>query len=280
VRRSFDGVQVAWDSPGAQLRALFVQPVTPRAGIFDDRRDPTQKLYGLYASFAEQSGSMRAVDVYLLGYRRSGAPFASGVAEERRYSAGVRLSGARRGFDWDLEGVYQFGSFGQLSISAWTLASDVGFTLETSLRPRLGIKANLASGDGDPADRTLGTFNALFPKLPYFGEAGLVAPANVVDLHPTVSVEPAEGLTLMIGADLLWRHRRADAFYAPPLVPVAQIGGQGRYIGTLAEVELAWTPTTSLEFNAWVNCFFAGRSITAAGGGNLRYVAASATWKF
>jgi hypothetical protein len=179
-----------------------------------------------------------------------------------------------------VEGAYQFGSFGDANISAWTLASDVGFTLDTSLRPRFGIKANLASGDGDPSDRTLGTFNALFPKLPYFGEAGIIAPANVVDLHPSVTLEPAQGITVMLGADILWRHRRADAFYAPPLLPVSQIEGRGRYIGTLAELELEWKLTPSLELNAWVNYFLAGGSVTAAGGRDVRYVAASATWRF
>jgi hypothetical protein len=278
VRRSFDGLQAIWVSPIAELRALFLQPVAPQPGVFDDRRQRGQKLYGIYASFFQPASG--GTDVYVLGYERPEARFLSGVADERRYSAGMRLYGAKDGFDWDLEGVYQFGSFGDANISAWTLASDVGFTLNTSLRPRFGIKANLASGDDSPNDRALGTFNALFPKLPYFGEVGAVAPANVVNFHPSVTVEPARGLTIMFGADLLWRHRRADAFYAPPLVPVPQINGRGRYSGTLAELELGWKLSPALELNAWVNYFFAGRSVAAAGGEDVRYLATSATWKF
>jgi hypothetical protein len=84
----------------------------------------------------------------------------------------------------------------------------------------------------------------------------------------------------MFGADLLWRHRRADAFYAPPLLPVPQIDGRGRYIGTLAEMEFEWKLNSSLELNAWVNYFFAAGAVAAAGGKDVRYVAASATWKF
>jgi hypothetical protein len=280
VRRSFDGVQAIWNRPAVELRALFLQPVAPKPGVFDDSHQRGQKLYGVYASFTKPSPASRGTDLYLLGYERPEARFSSGVADERRYSAGMRLHGAANGFDWDLEGVYQFGSFGDANISAWTLASDVGFTLDTSIRPRFGIKANLASGDSNPSDRTLGTFNALFPKLPYFGEAGIIAPANVVDLHPSVTLEPARGITVMLGADVLWRHRRADVFYAPPLLPVSQIDGRGRYIGTLAELELEWKLTPSLELNAWVNHFFAGGSVTAAGGRDVRYVAASATWRF
>jgi hypothetical protein len=280
VRRSFDGIQAIWNSSTAEVRALFLQPVAPQPGVFDDYHQQGQKLYGVYASFTQPWPASGGTDVYLLGYERPEARFFSGMAKEQRYSTGMRLHGAKHGFDWDLEGVYQFGSFGDANISAWTLASDLGFSLNTYLRPRFGIKANLASGDGDPSDRTLGTFNALFPKLPYFGEAGIIAPANVVDLHPSVTLEPAPGITVMLGADILWRHRRADAFYAPPLLPVSQIDGRGRYIGTLAELELEWKLTPSLELNAWVNYFFAGRSVTSAGGEDVRYVGASATWRF
>ena len=58
-------------------------------------------------------------------------------------------------------------------------------------------------------------------------------PANVVDLNPNVTLAPAEGVSLLLGWNLLWRHRRADAFYAPPLLePVAGTAGRGgRAIG-------------------------------------------------
>ena len=41
----------------------------------------------------------------------------------------------------------------------------------------------VASGDNDPRARTLNTFNALFPKGAYFGEIGLIGPANLLDVQ-------------------------------------------------------------------------------------------------
>ncbi|WP_428978619.1 alginate export family protein [Chenggangzhangella methanolivorans] len=55
------------------------------------------------------------------------------------------------------------------------------------LRPFVELKANVISGDRGPGGR-LGTFNALFPKGKYFGEIGLIGPANLVNLHPVIGV--------------------------------------------------------------------------------------------
>jgi hypothetical protein len=40
-------------------------------------------------------------------------------------------------------------------------------------------------------------------------------PANAVDLNPDLTVTPTEVVSLLLGWKLLWRHRRADALYAP-----------------------------------------------------------------
>jgi hypothetical protein len=45
-------------------------------------------------------------------------------------------------------------------------------------------------------------------------------------------------------------------------------------------MEFEWKLNSSLELNAWVNYFFAAGAVAAAGGKDVRYVAASATWKF
>ncbi len=82
-----------------------------------------------------------------------------------------------------------FGSFGKATISAWTAASDTGYRLEVApFRPRLGLKMDVISGDGNPKDNTLGTFNALYPKLAYFSENALVVPANLFNVYPYFSV--------------------------------------------------------------------------------------------
>lgn len=133
------------------------------------------------------------MDVYYLGLQREDAAFQQGEADEGRHSFGTRLSGQPGGFDYNFEGVVQTGSFGDASILAWTIASDTGYTFKSvPMTPRVGLKADIASGDSNPRDDRLTTFNALFPKQPYFSEASLLAPANLIDIHPALTLHITE----------------------------------------------------------------------------------------
>lgn len=58
-----------------------------------------------------------------------------------------------------------------------------------------------------------------------------VAPANFRDLHPNLTLAPCDGIEIVVGWDVLWKDQTADAFYVPPLVPVAGTAGTGRFIG-------------------------------------------------
>ena len=59
-------------------------------------------------------------------------------------------------WDFDYEGVAQFGTFGSDQIRAWTLASDTGYALPTlPFWPRFSIKADISSGD-NPQSNTAG----------------------------------------------------------------------------------------------------------------------------
>jgi hypothetical protein len=78
------------------------------------------------------------------------------------------------------------------------------------LRPRLGLKANVISGDDDPNDRDLQTFNTLFPKRRYFGELSLLGPYNSINLHPSIDVNPRRRMVTQRRCGLLLarEHRR------------------------------------------------------------------------
>ena len=108
-------------------------------------------------------------DLYLLDYRREGARFAAGSGTERRQTLGARWFGQAGALDWNTELVAQGGELqtvaSTLDVRAWTLATDTGWRwTERPLQPRLGLKADIASGDGNLRDGRVGTFNALFPK--------------------------------------------------------------------------------------------------------------------
>jgi Alginate export len=253
VRRSFDGVRFAW-MPGQErsLKAFYVRPVIPDDSTFDDRSSSDQRFWGLYATWPVAAVEGLGMDAYYLGLDRADSEFSQGVARELRHTLGVRAFGERQGWDWNIEGAWQWGSFGESSIRAWTVSFDFGFEFaDLPLSPRLGLKADAISGDEDPNDRELGTFNPLFPRLPYFSEANLATPANLLDLQPNLRLALTSRLSMSLSWNGLWKHEKADAFYAPPLMPVAGTAmTQSRDIGWQASSTVEWQVTERIELDA------------------------------
>ena len=70
-------------------------------------------------------------------------------------------------------------------------------------RPRLGLRAGIASGDSSASDADLQTFNPLFVRGNYFGEAGLLSPQNFVDLFPSLRIKPDPKLTVEGGSTFI-----------------------------------------------------------------------------
>lgn len=275
-RRSFDGVRSTWTaSKDFRVDAFVVRPVALQSGVFDDGMDDSQSFWGVYATTAVPGIPSLKADLYYLGLDRRSATFASGIAPERRETIGTRIFGKQDGFDWNMEGVFQFGSFGASNIRAWTASADVGYTLTDLLfSPRLGFKADAVSGDKNLRDGTLGTFNPLFPKMPYFSEASLVAPMNLLDIQPNVSFALTQKISLNIGWNPFWKQETADAIYSSALTPVkGTAGGSGRYIGQQVSTTLTWTATSHLNIAGTYVHYTPGDRVRQAGGQDGDFVA-------
>jgi len=280
VRRAFDGSRVFWTRDSLRIDSFYLRPVRIAPGVFDDSTDRAERLWGVNAA-TPVVGPMHA-NIYYLGFERDRGRFTAGVAREMRHSLGLRLFGRSGGFDWDWEAVYQFGTFGADRIRAWTVATDTGFAFEhVPWRPRIGVKADIASGDRNPADGRLGTFNALYPKLPYFSEASLIAPANIIDLHPSVSWAPGRNVSLEFGWNWQWRASERDAVYSPPLLPIAGTAeAKGRRIGNQAILGIEWKATPQLTLASQYVHFERGEVLRQVGGQNVDFVYVSAALKF
>lgn len=163
------------------------------------------------------------------------------------------------------------------------MASDSGYTFSSvPLRPRIGLRADIASGDEDPANPDLQTFNPLFPKGAYFSEAGLIGPANFIDLNPCLDLHLAERLTLIVDWDFFWRESTRDGLYNNA-VALIRSGKQSdaRYIGSMSQAQLLWGIDRHLSFAAIYGHFFAGRFIKESGPGeDVDYLTTWLTYKF
>lgn len=244
VRRKFDGARVRIEVGGWQVDGIAVRPSLIEPGVFDDRLDDAQALWGAYAVRRSPSwlpfGS--ALDLYYLGYQDEAARFDQGTAQETRHTVGLRLWGERSGWDWTWEFMYQFGRFGRGDIRAWSAASETGYTArEAPWSPRLGLSANIASGDRNPADRDLQTFNPLFPRGNYFSELALLGPRNFFNLHPSLTVQPTEQLSLTADIDFFWRLEHADGIYSSSgrLLRSGR-GSDARYVSTEFSLNVTW----------------------------------------
>ncbi|WP_369039020.1 alginate export family protein [Stenotrophomonas maltophilia] len=286
IRLAFDGARAGWQGRLGALELMALRPVQNRPGAFDDRGEAGAHLWGAYATTARGQGPGQW-DLYLLDYRREGARFAAGSGIERRQTLGTRWFGQSGALDWNTELVVQGGQLrtagASLDIRAWTLATDTGWRWsERPLQPRLGLKADIASGDGDRQDHRLGTFNALFPKSAYFSEASLLAPANLMDVQPTLGLRLHDTLSTELGVQVAWKQRRADAVYTTPAPLVALPGSAGgaRRIGTQYKSETRWQVSDRWQWQlqlAWID---AGPALKQAGGQDTLFASLVGAWQW
>lgn len=281
VRRNFDGVRITERIGGMQIDAFMTQPVLQKSGIFDDPWNQAQAFWGVYTT-TPAIPVLGKFDFYYLGFENENARYAQGIGRENRQSIGSRWFGTRAGWDWDWEAVGQFGTFANGDIRAWTVTTSTGYTFSLyDWGIRLGLKADIASGDKNLNDRTLGTFNALFPKLGYLTSAALFAPSNVMDVQPSITLKPVDNLTLTMGYGLGWRTTSQDAAYIGAGIPVAGTAGNpDRFMGQQATFDLAWQVDRHVLVEAgYVHTWTAG-ALRAAGARDVDFTYLAATYRF
>lgn len=194
------------------------------------------------------------------GYRQ-------GTAAETRHSVGTRLWGERAGWDWNWELVDQAGEFGHGDIRAWSVASDTGYTWQgVALTPRLGLSANIASGDENPDDADLQTFNPLFPRGSYFSEVALLCPRNFYNLHPFLTLDRTDRIAITTDVDFFWQLQTEDAIYSPS-GQLLRSGARSdaRYVGTEISLNASWQVTDRLALTGVHAHFFPGGFIEETG---------------
>lgn len=281
VRQSFDGARLSLHAAKWQVDAFATRPAETGRGVFDDSPDHTRSFWGVYG--VRPVSRRLNLDVYYLGIDRKRARFDTGSGREQRHSTGTRLWGKTGSWDYNYEAVLQWGRFGAGEIRAWTTASDTGYRIDSlRLRPRFGLRADIASGDRNPADQRLGTFNALFPKGAYFSEADLLGPYNLMDLHPSVELQLHKRLVLTPEADFFWRQSTRDGVYgiAGNLLQ-SGLHATARYVGSHAAVKTEFQIDRHTSLTAMFLHFFPGEFLRQAPPAKMvNFVGVWMTFKF
>lgn len=284
VQANFDGVRLIGALGSWHANVFAVRPSISAPGIFDDSPDHTYSLWGVYAT---RKQNQQNFDLYYLGIDRKSAAFQAGTGREQRHTLGMRFADAHRGWDYDSEFAYQFGSFATRPISAWTATTYTGYTFARQTRGtqyRLAVDTGIASGNhGSTAQGSLGTFNALFPRGAYFGYANFIGPYNVTVVRPSLRItSPTKHLTIWPNIEMLWRQSKYDGVYSIPAVLVRTGTPQDDlYIGLQTDLNITWEQNRHLTWNLDGEHFFAGRFLhQASAGKSVNYIAPGVSYRF
>ena len=281
-RRAFDAVRFLFKHKEVCVDAFVARPVEADDDSFDDQEVRGVRFWGAYATVPFPRSPGLKLDFYYLGLHNPRAVYSQGAGREDRHTVGMRLFGKLGDWDFNHEALSQFGRFGTGDIRAWSVATDHGYTFEKLWsKPRLGLKAAIASGDRNAKDADLQTLNPLFPRGNYFTEAALLGPQNFFDLHPCLRLQPSKSWSLDLGADFYWRESLDDGIYNPG-GSVIYPGNPtfARFVGTDVSIVIGWQATRHLNLSAGFTRFFAGRFIRQNDGEDASYGTVWASYKF
>jgi hypothetical protein len=275
----FDGFELLYSRPLWAATAFLTQPVRDSGGF--NGEDHSATFWGLYLTHWFGAPHTLGLDLYYFGIHRKDGQYASGNGDEHRHSLGVREFSEWNQWDWNAEQVLQVGRFGNDSILAWTASLDSGHTWPVAGQPRLGLKADAASGDHNSTNGPQGTFDALYFKSGYFNDASLLRPENIIDVHPNASLRPAQTVSVDGGADFFWRYSQNDAIYAVPgSIAIPALRTKSSYVGAALDLNLNWQIRRHVSFQTSYIHFFSGDYVHAAGGRDLNYVSTTISFLF
>lgn len=283
VRGNFDALR--WTGAVGDWRtdAFVFHPVAVDPGRFDDSSINEQSYAGVYASGLHAAVAPALIDAYYIALRREGARFAQGVADELRHTVGARLSGRRDAWDHDHELSLQWGRFGGGSIVAWALASETGHTWrDAAWQPRASLRVSVGSGDRDPANPDLQTFNSLLPRGGAVDEGFGVSAANMSHVRAALGLRLVPEVEATLALNTQWRTSRRDGVYGAGGGLIRGPGGsEARHIGDSVDVYVLWIFNRYAALDLTAGYFVSGRFVAESGPKrNMSYITPSLRLRF
>jgi len=279
VRQSFDGARLTYAGKVLKVDAFYTHPITISPGAFNDSHNASQAFWGVYATAPVGNGV--TLDVYSLNLDRDRVRFGAMTGDERRRSLGARLAGKTGAIDYEVEGMVQRGHFAGQDIRAWGGSAGAGYTFAAPWKPRLSVRRDIGSGDGDPTDGKLETFNPLFPKGAYFNEATLVSWSNLSAWRMALSAAPTRSVSVEISHTDRRRQSGRDALYLQPLAVLAGGGAStAKAVSEDWQADLGWQISRNVKVSLEAVHAEAGAAVKAAGGHDVDFGMAIVQFRF
>lgn len=238
TRRTFQGVKTFWQTPAFNLDAFWVRPMVTEPNQFDNW-DKDRNFVGLWGTYKAIPGQV--LDLYYLSLidnrNVSPANITQGnvlQGDSVLHTIGARWVGDYERILYELEGMYQFGKRSHLDISAFSIASGVGYQLPLPMNPQFWLRYDFASGDKNHRDGRSNTFNQLFPfGHYYFGYIDQVGRQNIHDFNAQFTLHPQPWVTFLGQYHRFYLANKRDYLYnAAGAGTIRDITGQsGSHVG-------------------------------------------------
>jgi hypothetical protein len=327
IGRTFDAVKLRWEEKLWSLDAFAASVVVPERSQYNQsdfvngtETDRQQVFTGLY--FSTTAIPIQTTDLYALhlhentgpdyqynplgdtnfltlGARVKSKPGVFAPHEDEALSKdGKAVNDGKAvapkpprpvGFDYDAEFAFQTGTVRGLDLNAFAVHGGIGYTFDTAWLPRLGLAYNFGTGDDDPADRNIQTFQNLFPtNHKFYGQMDVFSWQNMHDLEVSFKVQPVKAVTVKAEYHAFWLETTEDLWYrangsaATAVRPLnATSRAAGNYAGSEADLTVTWNVNKYLQVEGGYSHFFAGDYLSDTGpsdDANFGYVQAKLTF--
>jgi hypothetical protein len=310
--RTFDAVKLRWEEKNWSLDAFASSVVVPTRGQYNHsdlfngmETDRDQVFSGLY--FSTSALPFQTTDLYALHLYENSNPrfFPAAIGDTSFVTFGLRIKskpgffGPRAesmrvdgketidpkgstplpppksiGFDYDAEIAFQTGDVRGLDLTAFAAHVGLGYTLDVPWMPRLGVAYNFGTGDRDPLDGDIETFQNLFPtNHKFYGQMDLFSWQNMHDLEASLKAQPIKSVTFKAEYHAFWLASTDDVWYRAngvtavrPLTPAAR--GASNYAGSEVDLLAQWAVNRFVTLEAGYSHFFAGAYLDDTGPGD------------
>jgi len=210
IRRAFDGFRLTFKHGRWTWNSTLTHPVLLRPNTYAIPNHQ-QTEWGAGFTRAREHGGWAG---YYIGLSRKAASFNGKVGKEVRDTLGTRIWDKGSLFDYDVEFIFQTGTFATGNIFAGAISTNDGFTLHSlKFQPRLGVRFDYATGDSGPTSSNLHTFNPLFPNPMYSSLSALLGPSNLTDVGPVIRLTLNSKTAIAPEMPFYWRSSIHDGIY-------------------------------------------------------------------
>jgi hypothetical protein len=249
-RQTYDGIRNTFQLKKATGEFFAVFPVRYQIGFFDNEINKDNFGFGTYWTIFLKNKI--TFDMYVFGNLLKNVCIAKDIADENRYSTGLRINKSAGSLFYELDATWQTGTYSDKLINAGQITATAGYRWQNApLSPRIQIKGSLYTGNKDSTYNQINIFRPISGRPPVNDMLG-IGPSNILLFAPEGEITVSQGLRFILRYFAVWRDRNSDGIYAVDMgyltrEPDYEGNRLGRYVtrGTTFEINY----TASQHFN-------------------------------